>query len=227
MRLRPSRLRGAELSIDPSDDGHTCAFEEFLTPPVACDLALVPFVPAAVIDCGAHIGLYTVLTRRSYPSAAVTAFEPVPRNAHRLRENLARNGFTSVRVIEAAVSATAGPRRFFSSVHSEAGRLADGGTATPPPEARVIDVQVVDLVAFVREHASDSLLLKVDIEGEEERLMPALAPVLPRRCAIFFETHRGIDGWRVVERALAAHAFSVRLLHGRDIFCDGFALRDW
>lgn len=223
VRLRPTRLAGYELLVNPSDTGHTCVVEEFFVPPVCYDLSLVGFEPAAVIDCGAHIGLFTMLARRRFPSVAITAFEPNPENVAWLRENLRRNRVEGVAAIAAAVSANTGRAAFgYTRNQSESGRLGE-----PDPEIsdRGIDVEVVDLPAFVRRLAPESLVLKMDIEGEEERLIPALLPALPSRCAIFFETHRGRDGWAAVFGALTAGGFAVRLLNARDAFIDGFALR--
>jgi len=224
LRLHPRRLDGYELAVNPSDSGHTCVVEEFFVPPVACDLALVEFEPAAIIDCGAHIGVFTLLARRRFPSAAITAFEPNPANVEWLRENLRRNGAIGVDLVPAAVSTRDGRAAFqFTPDVSESGRLADDG-AHPATGGRT-DVDVVDLPAFVWRQAPSSLLLKLDIEGEEERLVPALLPALPRGCAIFFETHRGGAGWDAVAAVLAAGGFSVQLLRERDVFRDGFAVR--
>jgi FkbM family methyltransferase len=224
LRLRPRRLQGYELVVDPSDGGHTCVVEEFFVPPVAYDLELITFTPSAVIDCGAHIGAFTLLARRRFPSAALTAFEPNPGNVEWLRDNVRRNHLTGVEVVPAAVSTAAGRSLFrFTPNESEGGRLSESGLRRPG--AAETEVTVVDLPAFVRRLAPASLLLKLDIEGEEERLMSPLLAALPRTCAIFFETHRGVEGWDAVRGALEAGAFSTRLLRQRDVFFDGLAVR--
>ena len=197
--------------------------EEFFVPPVSCDLDLIAFEPSAIVDCGAHIGVFTLLAHQRFPGAALTAFEPNPLNAAWLRENLRVNGVSGVDVIEAAVSSSAGRSVFhFARNQSEAGRLAAGGERAGGDST---EVPVVDLTAFVRALPPGAVLLKIDIEGEEERVIPALLPSLPPICAMFFETHRGAEGWETVRKALAAHAFSVRLLRSRDVFHDGFAVR--
>lgn len=219
LSLRPRRLDGDHLVIDPYDRGHTCVVEELFVPPVAYDLALVPFEADAIIDCGAHIGAFSLLARRRFPSAALVAFEPNPDNEPYLRENLRSNG-VSAQIIAAAVSTIDGRAAFrVQPGRSESGRLAgpSGGDAS--------EVNVIDLPAFVSRLAAASVVVKMDIEGEEERLLPALIPVLPRTCAIFFETHRGPDGWEAVHRMLTAASFTVRLLRHRDVFFDGFAIR--
>lgn len=225
LRLRARRMDGYEVAVNPSDSGHTCVIEEFFVPPVACELSLVEFDPPVIIDCGAHIGLFTLLARRRFPSAAITAFEPNPDNLEWLRENLRVNRVSGVDVVAAAVSTSPGRAAFqFTAGQSESGRLVEPGSEPAGMNAG-IDVTLVDLPAFVRTLAAASLLLKLDIEGAEERLIPALVPALPRRCAIFFETHRGEAGWEVARGALVADGFSVRVLGERDVFRDGFAVR--
>lgn len=221
LRLRPRRLEGFALAVNPSDSGHTCVVEEFFVPPVAYDLADIGFEPAAIVDCGAHIGVFTLLARRRFPAAAITAFEPNPVNAAWLRENLRMNGVSGVEVVEAAVSTAAGRSAFhFTANQSEGGRLVEARDQTD-----TTDVAVIDLPAFVRRLTRGGLVVKLDIEGEEERVIPALMPALPPTCAIFFETHRGVAGWEAVHDTLTANAFSVRLLRERGVFYDGFAVR--
>lgn len=59
-----------------------------------------------VIDIGAGIGEFTVLTARENPSSTVYAFEPFPESFALLRENLALNGLTNVVPARVAVSAS-------------------------------------------------------------------------------------------------------------------------
>jgi FkbM family methyltransferase len=225
LRLRPRRLDGYEVAVNPSDSGHTCVLGEFFVPPVACELSLVEFDPPVIIDCGAHIGLFTLLARRRFPAAAITAFEPNPDNVPWLQENLRMNHVSGVDLVQAAVSTHPGRAAFrFTTGQSESGRLVEPGSEPVGTNAGT-DVILVDLTELVNRLAAPSLLLKLDIEGAEERLIPALVPVLPRRSAVFFETHRGAAGWEVVVGALEAAGFTVRLLGERDVFRDGFAVR--
>lgn len=224
LRLHPARLDGAALAIDPGDHGHLCVVEEFFMAPLAYDLSLVPFEPSAIVDCGAHIGAFTLLARRRFPRAQLTAFEPNPANLDRLRRNLALNGIEGVEVMAAAVSTAAGRSAFhFTPMHSEGGRLGDAREASGPVTQTTVDV--ADLPAFVAHLGAVPLLIKLDVEGAEEQLIPALLPVLPRRCAIFLETRRGDAAWDGARGALEAGGFVVRLLRGRDVFRDGFAVR--
>jgi FkbM family methyltransferase len=219
LSLRPRRLGGDRLVIDPTDRGHTCVVEELFVPPVAYDLALVTFEPGAILDCGAHIGVFSLLAHRRFPSATLVAFEPNPANDPYLRENLRSNGVPA-EIIAAAVSTMDGRAAFrIEPGRSESGRLVG------PSAGDAGEVILIDLPAFVRRLAPKSLCLKMDIEGEEERVLPALLPVLPGTCAIYFETHRGVEGWHAIRTALVEGGFDVRLIKQREVFCDGFAVR--
>ncbi len=223
--LRPRRLAGDRVLVDLLDGGHTCVVEEFFVSPICCDFILVGFAPQYVIDCGAHIGIFTLLARRQYPEARLTAFEPNPTNHLALHENLRRNGVDGVTVVPAAVSVSSGRLGFqFSAFQSEGGRLA-ADDAVRQDASTVTMVEVVDLPEFVRNLGATSLLLKLDVEGEEERLMPELLPVLPPQCAIFFETHRGQESWEAIDDQLRGAGFTVDLLRERGPFRDGVAVR--
>lgn len=224
LRLSPGRLGGGALWVNPRDGGHLCIVEEFFVPPLACDLSLVTFTPALILDCGGHIGAFTLIARRRFSSVPIMVFEPNPDNVEWLRANLAANHAAGVSITVAAVSTYAGRGAFgFTPTRSEAGRLEPLGPRADLAER--VEVAVVDLAELVRRLAPASLLLKVDIEGEEERLIPVLISVLPQECAVFFETHRGRDGWDAVSAVLSAHMFAVRLLRQHGDFYDGFAIR--
>lgn len=61
------------------------------------------------LDIGANIGMYTLLASSVTQDGPVDAFEPSPREAFRLRENIALNGLRNARVHEEAAGRTAGP----------------------------------------------------------------------------------------------------------------------
>jgi len=75
------------------------------------------------------------------------------------------------------------------------------------------------------QEGAEPLLLKLDVEGEERRLVPGIAALLPKVCALFFETHHGVEGWDEVTAPLSRVGFCIRLLRRRGSFCDGFAVR--
>ena len=86
-------------------------------------------------------------------------------------------------------------------------------------------VRAVDFTSVLRDIEMDSLLLKMDIEGEERNVLPAIMPLLPRRTALFFETHHGEEGWSEIEGVLTRNGFMVEQINARGLYCDGFASR--
>jgi hypothetical protein len=69
-------------------------------------------------------------------------------------------------------------------------------------------VPVEDLRRVLATLAPERLLLKLDVEGEEAGLFPALLPHLPRHCAVFFEWHQGAESYARLESELRAAGFA-------------------
>ena len=137
-----------------------------------------------------------------------------------LRRQIELNGLRQVEFVEAAVSISDG-LEWFSAEASFGGSLRDSSEAAPG----AYQVRVIDLPRLMRERTPGSLLLKIDIEGEEQRLVPRILPFLPLACAIFIETHQGEQGWRTIERLLLAAGFCLHLTRDRGQWVDGWAIR--
>jgi hypothetical protein len=89
-------------------------------------------------------------------------------------------------------------------------------------------VEVADLREVIIGLSPRSLLLKLDVEGEEDKILPGIVEVLPHTCAFFFEWHHGLATFKTVERMLREAGFTVTQcrIHGEtDKFVDAFALR--
>jgi len=104
-------------------------------------------------DVGANVGTYTVLAASM--GASVVAVEAAADTAQLLRENVTLNGFTDVRVIEAAAGAVAGSVRYSSGLDS-VNRIDPTGP---------VEVEMVTLDSLIGDrHVAG---LKVDVEGFE------------------------------------------------------------
>lgn len=216
IRVWPAALRGQAVTVNPTDLGQLISFEEIFVESVY-ELSRVPFTPTAIVDCGAHVGFFSVLGLSTYPQVPVTVFEPNPVNLGPLRRNLAAFGGQAF-IHAAAVSTHDGSQRF-SAVESNAGRLAEPGESGT-------EVPVIDLTRFVSGDSGSALLVKIDIEGEERRLVPHVLPVLPRRCAVFLETHDGAESRNALIEQMVSHGFAVSELRVREPYADLFALRE-
>jgi FkbM family methyltransferase len=221
--LKPKKLNGLRLLIDPADWSQTVIFEEIFLRS-SYDLRKVTFTPSVIIDCGAHIGLFSLLSKSVFPNATVIAYEPNPVNAFFIRNQISRNKI-DVTFYQLAVS-TESKELNFVAINSHGGRLEGHGTdGCQSDTAPVYEVEVIDFCAAVKDIQPESLLLKMDVEGEERNLLPALVPVLPRQTALFFETHAGEAGWREAEQLLLSTGFEVENINARGLYYEGFACR--
>ena len=209
MRVGPAALHGRTVIVDATDLGHLISYEEIFVLNTY-DLGLVPFEPRLIVDCGAHAGFFAALAAAAFPHTPIVAFEPNPANIRWLRQNLDGDRCT---VHDAAVSIADGHGQFAAGA-SNAGRLTpDAGTP----------VRVVDLRGQLA--SLPDLLLKLDVEGEEVRLVPHVLPVLPARCALFIETHHGLQARQLLSSVLSEAGFAVTQVREREPYADLFALR--
>jgi FkbM family methyltransferase len=124
-----------------------------------------------VVDIGSNIGISALYFLTRSPAVRCRLYEPVPRNAARLRANLAAfDGRWEL--TEAAVAETAGTVRF--GVEGT-GRYGGIGVATGEEiEVDCLDVNDVLAAALKAEGRVD--VLKLDTEGAELRTLAAIAP---------------------------------------------------
>lgn len=218
--IRPRNLRGLKAVINPRDLGHLISLEEVL---VDCcyDLSLIPFQPEVVYDCGAHIGLFSLLAASWYPKAHIVAIEPNPANIVFIKAQLAINS-VSITIENAAVSIRDG-EGWFKWECSNSGSLQNADRRNSKGNVRVRTVKPHSLIG---DSGKNALLLKLDIEGEELNILPELIPVLPTQCAIFFEVHGGEAAWNEFDSRLKNAGFQVRQTRERYPFADGVAIRN-
>lgn len=114
-----------------------------------------------VIDAGANIGIYSLyLSSLVGPGGHVLAFEPDPRNADRLRENIALNRLANVTVRQAAIADFTGTADFTQG--------ADAGNALYSVRTYGRPPQQVEVTTLDREIGDASYsLCKMDVEGAE------------------------------------------------------------
>ncbi|HEY6112415.1 MAG TPA: FkbM family methyltransferase [Chthoniobacterales bacterium] len=218
MKLRLIAPLSAFVYLD--DLGQLLSFEEIFVEKVY-DLDLVPFAPEVVLDCGAHVGFFSLLAARRCRGARIVAFEPAPENFRVLEEQVKLNAL-NWELQQCAVDVRDGDSFFESGAASNVGHLLENGVAD---EAAPYVVRTVDLATCVRERAPGSLLLKVDVEGAEKFLLPAILDALPSKTAMFFETHHGEPAREEIYSLLRTNGFAVRCFRVREPYADSFAVR--
>jgi len=148
-----------------------------------------------VIDCGAHIGVYTLLAaRRVGPQGHVVALEPDELNLKALRTNLNANGVADrVEVIDAAASDRSGTTRFFSAgwgLGVVEGASTALGSLSPVRGAVATDVRCVTVDDVLAGRSFD--VAKIDVEGAEALVLRGMHETLARSpgAIVFIECHQ-------------------------------------
>lgn len=123
-----------------------------------------------VLDLGAHIGTFTLAAAKL--GCEVIAVEASPENARLLRASVEKNGFSRVRVIQAAVSDHAGMVPFSS--YGPFGHVFSAVTNLPSIETPA--VRVDDLLGQFGWERVD--LVKLDVEGSEIAALEGMSELL-------------------------------------------------
>lgn len=124
---------------------------------------------SVAIDCGANMGVVTLELART--GARVFAFEPNPHAYRCLAERV--GGMTNVTTYPVAVGVDAGTHRLYYHERAKEDPIKwASGSSLLPAKPNVdresyIDVEVVDLCAFIDSLSQRVGVLKIDIEGAE------------------------------------------------------------
>jgi FkbM family methyltransferase len=138
-----------------------------------------------LFDVGANVGFFSVIAARLVgPSGRVIAFEPVPENATRIRENARLNHFSQIEVVEQAVFRESGRSVLALAEYSGGSILAQVGL---PPDAsgRTIEVATttIDDAIFKAGHPAPHLV-KIDVEGAELDVLMGMERTLKELCPV-------------------------------------------
>lgn len=125
---------------------------------------------ARALDLGANLGLHSIMLSRCF--AQVRSYEPDPVHFALLQANLAANACGNVTAIQAAASTADGEAEFVRVKGNTTGSHLAGAKKNPYGALDRFTVQVRDVIAEI-EWAD---LVKLDIEGHEGVLIPAIDP---------------------------------------------------
>lgn len=120
--------------------------------------------PAQIIDGGANIGLFAVMASRRFPEVRVACFEANPDNMPALRRNLANNHANAEAINQALWSGDS--ELVFHSHMAYSGHVAESGAE--PETGNTVKVKAI------LPDVGPDCWLKLDIEGAEYEVLPAL-----------------------------------------------------
>lgn len=150
-----------------------------------------------VVDVGANYGVYALsLARKVGPSGQVWAFEPSTHTAQLLEESAAANGTSWLKVLQQALSDRQGTAWLQMPGQSELNSLASldaNGIASDAGPGEAVPVTTLD--SCLEQFGWGNVdVLKIDAEGEEERILRGGARFFQHRSPlVMFEVKAGVE----------------------------------
>lgn len=159
-----------------------------------------------ILDIGSHIGHFALVAGATNTRASVHAFEPLPRIAHALRENVAAMRLTNVTVHQVALSDRTGSASFFAvpdgmpSSSSLSKSFMDHGHQDLSQTEVTLDT--LDHLAL---DTAQVTLMKIDTETTEDDVIRGGAGFLRKvRPVMFVEVLDTVEADRRIEAAIDA-----------------------
>lgn len=142
-----------------------------------------------IIDAGAHIGLSTLYFKSLWPDTQILAIEPNPKSLEFLDHNLAQNLIDNVTIERVALATSVGETDFYidssdDDWQSTASLHPAAWTNTRPGEPVKVPTQT--LGHYLNESVD---ILKMDIEGVEEKVLLSAGEKIRQVKHLFVEFH--------------------------------------
>jgi len=131
-----------------------------------------------IIDIGAHIGVVSIYFAKRFPKAKIYSYEPFPENYRLLCENIKINDLRNVSPFKMAVSDKAGKQEFFTRYKFSAGCTLDQeliSNVIDQYDKTEVDCILPETI-FKMNNLERCDLLKIDVEGMDDRILAAIPP---------------------------------------------------
>lgn len=164
-----------------------------------------------VWDIGANAGFYSLGFARLVGEAGrVLAFEPLPRNAAKIRRHLELNNAGNVTLHECALSNRNGVIRFAQGESDFTGMISEDDGELEVASYRLDD--------FLREHPEDEpSVLKIDVEGAEVAVLSGAEQLITRAHPTLLLALHGAEERRECFEILRAAGYDITHLSGEVI----------
>lgn len=145
---------------------------------------LEPAEPGYVIDCGAHIGAFSIMCSLYLKNTEVISFEPNPDSFAYLQKNADRYG--NIRVHNKAIGVENGILNLYSPDQSD----WNGRWTSIPNSNAYLTVESAGLSDLIKNLERPVFILKLDLEGYEDEIISHLEDeALKMIKMIILETH--------------------------------------
>jgi|WetSurMetagenome_2_1015567.scaffolds.fasta_scaffold386489_1 FkbM family methyltransferase len=171
-----------------------------------------------IIDCGSHIGLSILYFKKIFSKAEILGFEPNRENFVILEKNIRNNHLENVRLINAALADKEGTNLLkISNEEKEPWTWGDslveniwGDNGTN----KKMEVKTVKLSTYMDSPVD---LLKIDVEGYEQKVIEEVKPKLDLVKEIILEYHltptmQVENSYAVIKKILESAGFAVEIL---------------
>jgi FkbM family methyltransferase len=174
---------------------------------------------AAILDIGAHIGLFSMYARGLNDNVKIFAYEPAPENFAAMKEHFKENHISGIVVKNVAVTEKEGETVLFLSEDSHNHSIWNlFGT-----KMRQVKVPTVSMAKiFERDLAKQGVnfcdLVKMDCEGAEFEILESMkAEVFKKIGSFYIEYHEYVDGKKGenLVKILQRNGFKVRITKSR------------
>ena len=145
-----------------------------------------------ILDIGANIGLYSIISSLSNPTSKIHAFEPSMGNHTRLLENIKLNQLKNIQTYQLALSNENRIVQFFEPKGqkiSDVSSLEEGQVKSFTNEVDSIDVQCRKLDDWIKDIGINPGLIKLDVELHELSVLQGAEKCLSSGPLIFMENH--------------------------------------
>ena len=148
--------------------------------------------PTTIIDAGANEGQFAIAMAHVFPDATIHSFEPDPKTYRRLARNVRR--YSRVHTHELALGDRRGESQFHVNTDAQVSSLLPASEERKRafPNARTTGTIVVKTDTLSRFFAdldvAQPVLLKLDVQGYEHRILEGAGGFLPKVDYVLTET---------------------------------------
>ncbi len=172
-----------------------------------------PFIAKAdhaILDIGAHSGLFSLYVRSFNASAPIIAFEPEPKNFALLTKHIEVNQLKNITPVKKAIARESGKRKLVIMPDNLNHFLSPDKNLFSKKET--VAVEARSLIDALSDHSiAQASLVKMDIEGGEYDIIEDLTPELASKVEAFLlEYHDAKGDHKRLEEQFRQHGFSVQ-----------------